>query len=112
MQTQLAPIRWEKAKTDAVYNLVMAQKRDGQETPIANAIRQALQSKEIFPGKEFTGFRNLVVITDGADNVTAEPGSQVVADLQALPEDVGLHLVLFGLGDAETTTSARAVPDH
>ena len=73
IETKLSPIRWEKSKAEAVYNLVIGQTRDGEETYIANAIRLALQSKEIFPGKEFTGFRNLVVITDGADNVTAAP---------------------------------------
>ena len=101
IQTRLAPIRWEKNKTDAVYDLVMEQKRDGEETPIADAIGQALKSKDIFPGKEFTGFRNLVVITDGADNVAAAPGNDVVSTLQNLPQDVGLHLVLFGISDRE-----------
>src|SRR5262249_20187135 len=109
----LQNLRWQKAKTDEVIDsIVLKRPRDGTQTGIAAAIKATFAKEnlgKIFPGKQFTGFRNIVVITDGADNVsdnpanpTPQPGQEVVQALTNpdLP-DVGLHLVLFGINEKE-----------
>jgi hypothetical protein len=112
IEPKLPPIRWQKGKADAVYDMILKRPRDGEITPIANAIRAALAGKDVFPGKEFTGFRNMVVITDGADNKsddpknpTPRPGQEVVDGLKNVQQDVGLHLVLFGINNNEYTAA-------
>jgi hypothetical protein len=107
------PDRWRQPKAQAqdIYKLLLERKPDGPWTPLATSIKEALLEKQVFPSDEFKGFRNLVVITDGSDTVidppkqppTSRPGKTVVdALLKAQKaQDIGLHLVLFGLSDKE-----------
>ena len=110
-----APLRNLKRLSDQpeqdakeVAKSVLDKIADGNDTPLSEAIGLALKADGLFPGKDFTGFRTLIVLTDGADNVTgdlnkptARPGEKILEALQKCPQDVGLHLVLFGIDPIE-----------
>ena len=89
--------------------------KEGDSTPLARAvIDKVLDKDEIdkaFPEK-FAGFRSVVVLTDGMDNVSfskwdkpntatkseiEEPGRLVQRALLDCKHDVAMHLILFGL---------------
>jgi hypothetical protein len=115
MKTVAPPTRWSQpdAQASQVCGEILKVGADGESTPLAQAIGSALSGDGFFPrGGDFNGTRNLVVLTDGAENVsdnpkapTSQPGKTVVADLLRAPNDVGLHLVLFGVEKGEYDTA-------
>jgi hypothetical protein len=111
--TSRPPAQWnvpEKQAND-VFNEVMARPLGGA-TDLAGSIIKALTSDDFFPGKDFAGFRSVIVITDGSDTVvddvnrpaTTAPGQAVINELNRLAKakDVALHLVLFGGDNFDT----------
>ena len=109
--TEDGPIEWDgtRGQRDAIMKRVRDTTADGEWTPLALTIKEVLRKRsgEFFP-KQFTGFRTLVVLTDGDDTViddqkqpaTKRPGEVVVETLEARP-DVALHMILFGLSKTE-----------
>src|SRR5205085_2033926 len=89
-----------------IYKKIRAIETPGDSTPLANMIINRLERGDAFP-KQFGGFRNLVILTDGEDNISADkkdvskPGRRVVEALRESDTDVALHIVLFGLEATE-----------
>lgn len=105
--------RWSEpeVKANAIFKKLEGKEADGAYTPLADTICQALENEDVLPGKEFTGHRSMIIITDGADtdvNVkpTVDPWKKVVKQLTQGPKagagampDVAIHLVLFSAGN-------------
>ncbi len=80
----------------------------GESTPLARAIIDKVleEDNKAFP-PQFPGFRSVVVLTDGEDNISksasepGRPGRLVREALLDHPNDVALHLIFFALNDDE-----------
>ena len=104
------PIRWDE--TVIQRNEILAKVRainppnDAQTTPLARTLVQVIERRDAFP-KDFAGFRSIVMLTDGEDNISADakditkPGRLVTTALRESDHDIALHMVLFGLGKKE-----------
>jgi hypothetical protein len=106
------PLVMNGANWERVYENIRNAKAAGGSTPLAGAIAKVLSKKherEFWPADAATGSRTLIVLTDGVDNwgkITngpsvypdqLEPGRLALQALLATPDDVGLHIVYFGM---------------
>ncbi|WP_020470993.1 vWA domain-containing protein [Zavarzinella formosa] len=102
------PERFSKALHAKLVNTVNFQ--EGYKTPIAEAM---IHARDVANQAKYfkDGFKNLIVITDGDDNVeTGNPGERVVNFIKSPAQantDVAMHIVLFGATDEEEK-SARS----
>ncbi|HJZ89865.1 MAG TPA: VWA domain-containing protein, partial [Gemmataceae bacterium] len=95
IETFQPPTRWSDAatKAEAVFEKVSKRPADGGVTPLSESIVTALNGLEVLPGKDFTGFRSLIIITDGCDTAiddinrpaTSKPGEALLKQLTQGP---------------------------
>ncbi len=111
----LEPTAWNTPDAHAkrVYDRLLAAENEpyGRSSPIAAAVVDTLDEDGI--KKYFrAGSKNLLVISDGEDNVAgADAGADVLSFLTnpaKFPDDVAVHLLLFGTtADDEATARAQ-----
>jgi hypothetical protein len=112
------PIRW--GETAIEKKAILAKVRgivppdDAKSTPLAEMLVRLISSPrgDAFP-VDFAGFRNIVVLTDGDDNCSADPqnptapGELVVRALRAARHDIAVHMILFGLDEKEEERATK-----
>ncbi|MFL5339344.1 MAG: vWA domain-containing protein [Gemmataceae bacterium] len=87
-------------KPENLRNLIDKLRKDScnsQVTPLARAIKQVMEGPYL---KQSTGFKTLLVLTDGEDNYDGRNAFKVVQDAMGT-EDVTLQMVLFDAGKEE-----------
>jgi hypothetical protein len=112
------PIRWNETvvqKKDIFAKVrTINPPDDAQTTPLARMMVDLIGGKlgEAFP-KKFAGFRSIVVLTDGDDNISADakepnkPGRLVTTALKESDNDIALHMILFGCSKQEDANARR-----
>ncbi len=107
------PLLMDGTNWETAYNQFKNMKADGENTPLAGAIREVLDKanvKKFWPA-DFTGSRTLMVLTDGEDNwepqYKEEAGDVALNALRKAQidahrgDDVNLHIIFFGATTAE-----------
>ena len=108
------PIRWGETvvpPSDVIARVQKIEPDDkGDSTPLAEMLVKAIDNEkgETFPDK-YVGFRSIVVLTDGDDNVTdneerpatSAPGDLVLKALRKASNDIALNIILFGVNETE-----------